>query len=90
MNSENDPQLTSKRLLAVKKAYEKDLMAKPNVVGVGVGYRTLAGKPTDTIALVVMVEQKLPLSHLDPEDRIPNYIEGIPVDVQEVGKISAL
>jgi hypothetical protein len=39
--------------------------------------------------LIVMVEQKIPHVLLAPEDVIPAEIEGVPVDVREVGKIEA-
>lgn len=74
---------------AVKRAYESDLMSKANVVGVGTGLRQRGGKPTDDVAVVVMVRTKVPLSQLAPEDIIPAQIEGVPVDVQEVGEIRA-
>lgn len=74
----------------VKAAYERELMSKPNVVGLGIGYRQRGGLRTDDMALVVMVEKKVPAAQLAPEDIIPAEIDGVPVDVQEVGKIRAL
>ena len=50
--------------MKVKRAHEKALLAKANVVGVGVGYRMTQGQRTDTIALVVMVRHKVPASRL--------------------------
>jgi hypothetical protein len=38
----------------------------------------------------VMVEKKVPLSELDAKDVIPPEIEGVMVDVKEVGEIRAL
>jgi len=35
------------------------------------------------------VRQKIRRSRLSPEDIIPKRIEGVPVDVQEVGEIQA-
>ena len=51
--------------------------------------RQRGGKPTDDVAVVVMVKAKVPPSQLAPEDIIPAQIEGVPVDVQEVGEIRA-
>ncbi len=70
---------------AVKQAYEKDLLAKANVVGVGVGLRRRRNKLTEKTAIVVMVRRKVPPDQLNREDLIPGEIEGVPVDVQEVG-----
>jgi len=36
---------------------------------------------------VVMVSHKIPPELLAPEERIPAEIDGVPVDVQEVGQI---
>ncbi len=78
------------RIQAVKEAHGSELMSKANVVGVGTGLRHKRGKLTDEAALVVMVSKKLPPSQLSPGDMIPAQIEGVPVDVQEVGEIRAL
>ena len=87
--SEGDRQAAYERVRAVKSAHEDELMAKANVVGVGIGLRQRGGKPTNEVALVAMVTRKVPLSQLKPEDVIPAELEGIPVDVQEVGEIRA-
>jgi hypothetical protein len=86
-----DPNLPQEaaRVMEVKRAYEDELLAKPNVVGVGVGFRERGSQRTSEIALVVMVTQKLPPDQLSPGDTIPTSIEGVPVDVQEVGEITA-
>ena len=86
---EAEVQTALRKAEAVKQAYESELMSKPNVVGVGTGLRQKDGKPTDIVAVVVMVEKKLPPSQLAPEDVIPAQIEGVPVDVQEVGELRA-
>ena len=41
------------------------------------------------VALVVMVRRKVPEDPLAPGDRIPSEIDGVPVDVQEVGTLRA-
>jgi hypothetical protein len=85
----SDAQVSIEAIRLVKQAYEHQLMAMANVVGVGIGYRTLQGVRTDDPALVVMVSRKLPPEMLPPEERIPTELDGVPVDVQEVGKIYA-
>lgn len=74
----------------VKAKHEFTLLTKKNVVGVGIGFREKEGKPTEEIALVVSVSKKLPPSEVETSDRIPTEIEGVPVDVKEVGEIRAL
>ncbi len=69
--------------------HEKNLLNKPNVVGVGVGYKDKDGVPTDEVAVVVLVERKKPLAALQPEEVIPRELEGMRTDVLEIGQIWA-
>jgi hypothetical protein len=85
----DDRQATLEKAQAVKAAYQNELLAKPNVVGVGIGLRHKEGRRTDEVGIVVMVDHKLPIALLLPEERIPSEIEGVPVDVKEVGQITA-
>jgi hypothetical protein len=77
------------RLRAVKEQYEADLMQKPNVVGVGIGLRQRGGQLTGEPAIVVSVTHKAPAALMAPEDVIPTELDGVPVDVQSVGKLKA-
>lgn len=77
------------RVKAVKAAHEKRLLAKANVVGVGVGLRQRGGEFTDQVCIVVSVREKVPSEQLSPADRIPAQIDGVPVDVQVTGEIRA-
>ena len=61
-----------------------------NVVGVGVGYMRRGGLRTDEVGLVVLVRHKRPSIELAEKDRVPAQIDGVPVDVQEVGEIVGL
>ena len=88
MNQEENKQAQEK-ILAVKRAHEAELLAKAHVVGCGVGYRRKAGKPTSILALVVLVDRKVPTHLLSAWDAIPAEIDGIPVDVQEIGLLTA-
>jgi hypothetical protein len=78
------------RALEVKRRHEQELMRKANVVAVGIGYRTQGGQQTQEVAIVVSVKNKVSLSKLKADDRIPAAIEGVPVDVVEAGVIRAL
>jgi hypothetical protein len=77
------------RLLTVKAQHESELMRKANVVGVGIGFRKQGGEMTGEPSIVVSVTRKVPGSALNPEDRIPCELDGVPVDVQPVGKLQA-
>ena len=86
---DQDRQAALERAQAVKRAHEEELMSKANVVGVGIGLLEQSGVRTGAVGLVVMVTEKLPQTQLAPGDVIPAEIEGVPVDVQEVGKVKA-
>jgi hypothetical protein len=75
--------------LEVKRRHERELMRKPNVVAVGVGFRTRGGAKTDEVAIVVSVKTKAPASALKRDEAIPSSIDGVPVDVVETGEIRA-
>lgn len=74
----------------VKEKYETLLLSKKNVIGVGIGFREKDGQMTDQMALIVSVSKKLSTSEVSAADFIPIEIEGVPVDVKEVGEIRAL
>jgi len=82
-------QTIAQRALAVKETYQNSLLQRPNVVGVGVGLQRKGGQRTGQVGLVVMVDHKVAKGLLRPEDMIPEEIEGVPVDVKEVGHIKA-
>jgi hypothetical protein len=77
------------RVLAIRAKYEHELLQKKNVVGLGVGFRERDGVRTDEVVLTVMVRRKQPRSKLRARDLIPVELEGVPVDVKEVGVLSA-
>jgi hypothetical protein len=74
----------------VKARHEAEILAKKNVVGIGIGYRERGGVATNELSLVVFVSKKLPIQALSAQDHIPPYIEGVPTDVKEVGAVKAL
>lgn len=77
--------ILKQKIAQVQAEHGQSLLVKANVTGVGIGFKRQDGKRTDQMALVVMVKEKVPLDSLAPEDRIPSEIDGIPVDVQEMG-----
>ena len=81
---------TIQRAQEVKRRHEAEFMRKPNVVGVGIGYRTRAGQHTDEICIVVSVRAKVPGPEMKRGDLLPESIEGVPIDVIETGPIRAL
>jgi len=75
---------------AVKDRHEERLLKKKNVVGLGIGYKEVEGQETGQLSLVVMVRKKESPSQLDATDLVPSEIDGVPLDVKEVGEIVAL
>lgn len=69
----------------IQARYSPNLMTKAHVIGTAIGYRQQGGASTNEPVLVVLVDQKVPLDQLPPEDVIPKQLEDVPVDVQSVG-----
>ena len=65
--------------------FQESLLAKPNVVGVAVGRKNETGE----LALVTLVEQKLPLAALSADAVIPRHVDGVVTDVVEIGYLRA-
>ena len=89
-NTEKSESLEMSQIQAVKAKYEHELLRKKNVVGLGIGLREKDGKLTDQMVLTVMVHRKQPRSRLRTRDEIPSELDGVPVDVKEVGTLRAL
>ena len=76
------------RAKEVKNKYENDLMQKPGVAGVGLGLRHRGGDLTDEVVIVITVNKKFNMDELDTDEQIPPAIEGVPIDVKEVGQLT--
>ena len=84
--SSDSSQVDYERVKSVKEVHERELLAKQNVLGVGVGYKVVEGMRTDILAIIVMVREKVVEGLMQREDIIPREIDGVPVDVQEMGE----
>ncbi len=68
----------------VRKKYEPLFMRQPNVWNIGEGLFTDENdENTGESGIVVFVTKKVDQSTLPPEDRIPDCLEGVPVQVKE-------
>jgi hypothetical protein len=72
-------------LTAVQIKHMDTLMSYPNVVGVGIGFARKDDQPTNEPAIIVMVNEKLPVAQLDEHELLPREVDGVRVDVQETG-----
>lgn len=77
--------LDIERAIKVQSSNVNDLMRMNNVVGVAVGNKTRRGESLDNEAVVVLVNRKLPISALSAEDILPQSIDGVAIDVIEIG-----
>jgi hypothetical protein len=62
----------------------KELRNRPGVLNVVPGPKIVDGVQTDTCAIIVIVQEKKPLSLLSAVEVVPKSIEGIPTDVIEL------
>jgi len=74
---------------AAKQQHQQELMGKPNVVGVGVGYKIVGGERTEIPCVIVFVRRKVRAESLSAEEMIPAQVEGVATDVIESGLIYA-
>ena len=87
MMSEQDKAMA--QAAVVQARYNDELLTYPNVQGTAIGLSKVHGEYTETIALVVLVSHKVPREELAPDEIIPRELEGVPVEVQEIGFIAA-
>ncbi len=78
----------AKQIAEIQARFDAWLMAFPNVVGTGIGYRRIAGSPTGELCLVALVRRKIPAKQLAADAVLPRELEGIAIDVVESGDFS--
>jgi hypothetical protein len=77
-------------IVRVKEIHKSQILAKPNVVGVGTGYKRRGGRAAGELCVVALVRQKIPRAGLLKNEFVPSEVGGIPTDVVQVGHIKAL
>lgn len=77
------------KIAHVQRLHTEELMTRPNVVGVGRGFKVSKGIRTDLESIVVLVREKVPGSELKVSARIPTSLQEVPTDVIEVGDLRA-
>ena len=73
----------------IKERYEEELLLNPNVVGVGIGTKIIKGISTQKQCIKIYVRKKIPRSKLQKKELIPQKLNGVETDVEEVGKLKA-
>lgn len=74
---------------SVLKDERKKLMSLGNVVGTGIGYKTINGEKTDNLGIICSVKSKLPAGSISADALVPSTIQDVPTDVVEVGEVKA-
>ena len=74
----------------VKEVHKEALLAKPNVVGVGLGFKERGGSTGEELSIVALVRQKVPRLALSTEALVPKTLDGVLTDVRQVGDLRAL
>lgn len=75
---------------AAAKQFRREVLGKPNVVGVGYGYKEQQGRRTDELCVVALVRIKVPRAGLTERDLVPKQLAGVTTDVIQVGDLKAL
>lgn len=78
------------KIVHAKEIFKEKILSKPNVIGVGTGYKTRGGRAVGELCVVALVRQKIPRAGLPAEALVPAEVGGIPTDVVQVGHIKAL
>ena len=73
----------------MNKKSTRSLMALPQVIGVGQGFKEIGGVTTAQKAILVLVKRKVPLEQLQKHELVPKILNGKVTDVIEVGEIEA-
>ena len=63
-------------IVRIKEQYKETILAKPNVVGVGTGYKVVGGVISDDLCIMAMVSKKIPKAGLDPDALVPSELDG--------------
>jgi hypothetical protein len=73
----------------VRALHQETLLAKANVVGLGIGFRREGRQKTEELCLIALVRCKVPQAGLDSFDLVPKSVEGVGTDVVQVGDLRA-
>ncbi len=71
----------------IKEGVEDELLQRPGVVGVDIGYKEVGGRRTDELAIRLLVEEK---RDVPPEQRMPQEFEDIKTDVIQRGRYTLM
>lgn len=61
-----------------------------HVVGIGYGKKYKRKRRTEEDSIVILVDKKLPIEHLEEKDMVPQALGHLKTDVQEIGSLELL
>lgn len=65
----------------------ENILKKPGVTGVGIGYKVTGGKETDQLAVVICVKEKRPEQELASDAILPKAFEQQKTDVRQLSLV---
>ncbi len=77
------------KILKIKNKYSSDILKQKDITGIGVGVKSVNGKLSDELAVIIMVKKKLPKNKISKNRLLPKYLDKHKVDVIETGEIKA-
>jgi hypothetical protein len=85
IRTENDKEEAMKDVIDAHTKHTERLLSIPGVHGVAIGKKVTDGVEIEDICVVVFVDNKLPLSEIEPEHQIPDVLEdtNVKTDVVE-------
>jgi hypothetical protein len=99
MSTSDSLQAQIQHAQTVQEKYSDELLSKPHVVGLAVGFTSRTSSEPDPfgaasdspreVCLVVMVDEIVDDENLPEADRIPLELEGVPVEIQRTGLFTA-
>jgi hypothetical protein len=78
---------TYEELVAARDRAAPRLLRLLNVTSVGIGGRVRGGERIPELVLKVCVDLKVAADQLEPSDRIPSEIDGLPTDVRQMSTV---
>jgi hypothetical protein len=73
--------------LSALEKHKNYFLSMPGVVSIGIGLKTVRGINTGQLSLVIGVEKKRSRLTLSRVNMVPRFLDSLPTDVMEVGKI---
>ena len=89
MTELSEREFLEERIKAVREKYKALIRRQPTWHGTGTqNLRDANGERTGPLGIIIRVDKKVDQNTLPPEDRIPDCLDGIPVQIIEAGRFT--